>query len=129
MGKTTIPGSNDIYATKPAGADLTDKEGLNIKVSNGTVVLCSTAGEIPDGILVAGGKQNENVTYQIKGQTKMVASVNSIKAGNLLSTTNAGKGKAAAAAEFMFARALEDANSDGHRILVDIVNAGFKPAG
>lgn len=125
MGRMTIPGSNNIYVSFPAGADLTDKEGLAVKFNDsGQVVLCDTIGERPNGVLVAGGPLGSDVTVQIDGQTKMVASASGIKIGNPLAVTAAAKAKAAATGEFIFAQALENSSSDGHRILVDIINAG-----
>jgi hypothetical protein len=123
--KMAIPGSNDIYAVFPAGADLTGKEGYGIKFNaSSQVVLCDTLGERPNGVLVAGDVAGADVTIQIKGQTKMVASASGIKIGNSLSVSAAAKAKAAATGEFIFAQALENSSSDGHRILVDIINAG-----
>jgi hypothetical protein len=125
MGKMAISGSNNIYISLPAGADLTDKEGYAVKVNDsGQAVLCDTLGERPNGVLVIGGATGTDITIQIKGQTKMVASTGGLKSGNALSVTAAAKVKVAATGEFIFAQALENSNSDGHRILVDIINAG-----
>lgn len=125
MGKMTIPGSNNIYVTFPAGADLTDKEGYAVKINaSGQVVLCDTLGERPNGVLVAGGAAGADVTVQIKGQTKMVASAGGLTIGTALTVTATAQVKAAATGEYIFAQALENSSSAGHRILVDIINAG-----
>jgi len=111
-----------------AAAALTSAEYLAAKFdSDGKIVVCSTAGELPLGLLGAeeGTKAaGDTVSVQIKecGLWKVGAAV---AAGAALATNAAGKAVTAASGQFILAIALKAATAADQVIPVQIVKAGY----
>lgn len=77
-----------------AGEDLSAKRYYIVKMSaNGAVVACSAATDVPVGILQTGAPSGKEVLVRVIGHSKVVAG-DGLSAGNVISTTNAGKAQA-----------------------------------
>ena len=112
--------------TGVAGADLTGMDGRFVKLNaDGKYVLCDTAGERGDGILIKGRAQGKSI--QIVKYPGGIGNLQCVPAGlarnSELATDNAGRAKVAAAGEFVMALAREvaAASTEGDKIAADLV--------
>lgn len=111
--------------TGVAGADLTNMDGRFIKRNAaGQYVVCDTAGERADGVLIKGRKQGESINFvRFPGGHGAVKCIPAGFANNAeLATDNAGRAKVAVANEYVLGIGLEVAAAltDGDTISANL---------
>ena len=112
--------------TGVAGADLSGMEGRFIKKNaDGKYILCSTAGERADGVLIKGRAEGKSINLvKYPGGTSNLHCIPGGLARNAeLATDNMGRAKVAAAGEYVLALANEvaAASTEGEQIAADLV--------
>lgn len=115
----TQPGPISFHVGIPASADLSSYQYYFCEITTGALTVCNAAGDFAVGVLqnkpTAAGREADVVIF---GPTKLVAG-EAITAGNLITTSNAGKAMvctpigAVEANSAILGRALEDASGDG----------------
>jgi len=116
--------SNTVYKTFIAGADLTDKENLFVKLTGEhTVNVCNSAADAPIGVLTDyyRAEQGQSVTVAIGGTVRVKAG-GAINAGAWVGTDDNGKAVAKTAdGDVVRGIALEAASADGDIIEVFLI--------
>ena len=115
----------------PAGEKIENARGIAVIVKDGTVVKPTAGAHVigislieTDGIVEKGA----GVDIQIKDIGKWTAG-EEITVGTELTTDAEGRAVAAKAGNFITGIALSSASAEGTLVKVQIINAGYKPAG
>lgn len=110
-----------LYArTRPAGADLSLKKNLFVKLSAGTAIVPTSAGEATEGVLVNAPESGKAASIAQLGTVKVIASA-AITAGAYVTTAVGGKAVATTTTGHVVrGRALEAAADDGDLIEIEL---------
>lgn len=126
---TTINPSATIV--RPAKVDIDGAQGIALALDGGEVKLPAKGANVIGLSLFTNDdaiKAGEDVDIQVKDMGKWIAS-GAIAEGAELATDATGKAAVAAAGDFIVAVALSEATEAGDVIDVQLMKAGYKPAG
>lgn len=118
--------------TAPAGAELTVAAFKAVKFNAAGAFVLAGAGEAAVGVLLADTTEKAPVGTDLTAQVKDIGlwkSGAAFKAGDLLTSDAQGRAVAAAVGNFILAQALAAADGADQAVRVQIIKAGYAPAG
>lgn len=107
-----------------AGANLSEKAGYAVKISNDAAVLCDSQGERAFGIIVSGAASGAPVSIAIQGRVQAQAGA-AVTIGELVTPQTDGQLEPATSGDYPIGIALEDAAGDGSLFYILLTHAAI----